>query len=116
MPREPFAQTVEKWRRLLGAVEESGVSIPGMDILKAELASMYERAHQLVTERDAHKAAMQTATQELQEILKKGRIKLSVLRLGLKQELGETSEQLVAFDIRPARKRSRRRKVPVPQD
>lgn len=116
MPRETFATTVEKWRRLLGQLEVSGVRIPEMDGLKTDLAAMYERAHQLVTERAAHQAAMQTATRELQEILEKGRIKLTVLRLGLKQELGETSEQLAAFDIRPHRKGSRRRKKTLSQE
>ncbi len=114
MPREPYAKTVERWRQFLAQVEETGVKVPGPDGKMAELAAMHERAQQLVTERAVLKAAMQTATQELQEILEKGRMKHTVLRLSLKEELGDGNELLVAFGIRPSRKRSQRRKKPVP--
>lgn len=116
MPREPFARTIERWRQFLGQVEETGAAIPGMEGKRAELAAMYERALQLVAERAAHQAAMQTATRELQEILEKGRMKLTLLRAGLKEDLGDGNERLAAFGIRPSRKGSRRRKKPASQE
>jgi hypothetical protein len=64
----------------------------------------------------AHEAAGQVATRELQDILEKGRIKLTLLRNGLTVELGVDSEKLVAYGIRPFRRRSRRRKGAAPAE
>lgn len=116
MPREKFADTVEKWGRFVRQVNETGIEIPGTGNVKDELEEMYRRAHQLVLERDAHTAAKQAATRELQEILEKGRIKLTMLRQSLKVHLGYGNEELTAYDIRPSRGRSRRSKKSAPQE
>jgi hypothetical protein len=116
MPRETYATTVEKWRQFLQQVTETGIDIPGAGETRAELEAMYERACQLVAERAAHEAAGQAATRELREILDKGRIKLTFLRNGVTVELGNDSEKLVAYGIRPLRKGSRRRKGPATEE
>jgi hypothetical protein len=116
MPREKFADTVDKWGRFVRQVNETGIEIPGTGTAKDELEEMYRRAHQLILERDAHAAAKQAATRELQEILEKGRLKLTMLRQSLKVHLGYESEALTAYDIRPFRGRPRRSKKPAPQE
>jgi hypothetical protein len=82
----------------------------------AELAAMYVRAQQLVNERAAHQAAMQTATRELQAILRTGRVTVSYLRSSMKIRFGLDSERLVQFGIKPSRRRSRRKKTDTPQE
>jgi hypothetical protein len=116
MPREKFADTVEKWGRFVRQVNETGIEIPGTGSVKDELEQMYSRAQELVLERAAHEAARQAATRELQEILETGRIKLNMLRQSLKVHLGYGSEELTAYGIRPFRGRSRRSKNPASKE
>ena len=115
MPRESFAATVEAWGLFLRQLDETGVEIPGFAGKKAELEQMYSRAKQLVAERNALEAARQAATYELQTILESGRIKHTVLRQSLKMHLGDRSEKLIAYGIRPNRGRPKRRKAPAPE-
>lgn len=109
MPRESFAVTVEAWGRFLRQLEESGVEIPGFEGKREELEEMYNRAKQLVAERNALDAAKQKATHELQQILEVGRVKHTVLRQNLKLHLGDANEMLTAYGIRPNRGRRRPR-------
>lgn len=116
MSRESFAATVEAWGRFLRQLDETGVEIPGFTGKKEELEEMYARAKQLVAERNALEAAKQAATHELQKILEAGRMKHTVLRLTLKDHLGDRNEMLTAYGIRPNRGRSKRRKAPAPEE
>jgi tRNA C32,U32 (ribose-2'-O)-methylase TrmJ len=116
MSRESFAVTVEAWGRFLRQLDETGVEIPGHTGKKDELEEMYSRAKQLVAERNAHEAAKQAATHELRQILDAGRMKHTVLRQNLKIHLGDTSEMLTAYGIRPNRGRPKRRKAPAPEE
>jgi hypothetical protein len=116
MPRETFAVTVEAWGRFLRQMDETGVEIPGFGGKKAELQAMYDRAKELVAERNAHEAAKQAATAELRKILDAGRIKHTLLRQHLTLQLGDRNEKLVAYDIRPRRGRPRRRKTSAPEE
>ena len=75
-----------------------------------------QRAQELVHQRAVLRASMQTATRELQAILKNGRITASYLRRALRYRHGRDSEQLVRFGMQPARRRSRRKRKPESQD
>lgn len=110
MPRESFAETVEAWGRFLRQLDETGVEIPGFAEKKQELEEMYARAKKLVAERNALAAAKQTATQELRQILDKGRMRHTVLRQNLKLLLGDHSAVLTAYGMRPNRGRPKRRR------
>ena len=67
-------------------------------------------------ERNALRAAMQTATRELQSLLDTGRVTATYLRKAVRYRYGRDSERLVQFGIRPARKRSRRKKAAPGQE
>jgi hypothetical protein len=97
-------------------MDETGVEIPGFGGKKAELQAMYDRAKELVAQRNAHEAAKQAATNELQKILENGRIKHTLLRQHLKVQLGDDNEMLTAYGIRPNRGRPRRRKTSAPEE
>jgi hypothetical protein len=116
MSRESYAATVMGWRMFLDALNEELAKAPDMERQVAELAAMYIRAQQLVNERNALQAAMQTATRELQAILDTGRVTATYLRKSVKYRFGRDSEQMVQFGMRPARKRSRRKKSDDPQE
>lgn len=103
MSRESYAATVMGWRMFLDALDEELANAPEMEREVVELAAMYVRAQQLVHERNVHRAAMQTATRELQETLRNGRTTLSYLRQALKIRLGPGSLKLGKFGIRPSK-------------
>lgn len=116
MARERFSVTVEKWGHFVRQVSETGIEIPGTGTAKEDLEAMYRRAYELVRERDAHDAAKQAATRELQQILEKGRTVHHMLRQSLKVHLGDANEALTAYDIRPTRRRVRRSKGSSPEE
>jgi hypothetical protein len=110
MPRQPRADTLQRWKRLIDSLAEDADGIPGLQEYRAQLEEMYNRAVQLVAERAAHDAAKQAATRELNEILEDGRKTLTVMRLWLQEHHGNRSERLIEFDIRPFRSRPRKKK------
>jgi len=65
----------------------------------------------LVLERDFHEARKQEATHRINEVLAEGRIVATVLQAVLKQHFGASSEELVAFGIKPFRGLKRARKA-----
>jgi hypothetical protein len=116
MARESYPTTIAGWRRFLDALDEELAKAPHMEKQVAALAALYLRAQQLVNERDAHRVAMQTATRELQETLRTGRVTSTYLQSAVKTKLGVDSEQLVRFGITRSRDRYRRKKAADPQD
>ena len=109
MPREPRADTLQDWKRLIDSLGKSVGDIPGLQAYHTRLEEMYNRAVQLVAERAAHDAAKQAATRELNELLEDGRKTLTVMRRWLQEHHGNRSERLVEFDIRPFRGRPRKK-------
>ena len=110
MSRENYVNTVESWRRLIDPMDEQEANATDIRKQRAELDAMYKRAQELARHRAELRAAMQTATRELQATLKDGRIIASYLRKALQYLHGRDSEQLVRFGIRPDRRRSWRKR------
>lgn len=116
MSRESYAATVMGWRMFLDALDEELANAPEMERQTVELAALYVRAQQLVNERNAHRAAMQTATRELQETLRNGRITVTYLRNALKVRFGLGSVTLGKFGITPSKSPFWRKKTAEPRD
>ena len=116
MSRESYVATVTGWRVFLDALDEELAKAPEIERQVAELAAMYIRAQQLVSERNALMASMQAATRELQGILQNGRITASHLHRAIRFRFGRDSDKLIQFGLKPARKRSRRRKAAAPKE
>ena len=116
MSRESYAATVMGWRMFLDALDEELANAPEMEREVVELAAMYVRAQQLVHERNVHRAAMQTATRELQETLRNGRSTLTYLRQAVKLRLGRGSVMLGKFGITPSKSPFWRKEAAETQD
>jgi hypothetical protein len=114
--RENYVNTVESWRQLLDPMDEQEATAVDIRQQRAELEAMHKRAKELVQKRAELQASMQTATRELQAILKNGRINASYLRKALRYRHGRDSEQLVRFGLRPDRRRSWRKREPESKD
>ena len=111
MPRESFAVTVDSWKRLIDSVGGNADDLQGFEQQRAQLEALFDRARQLAAERDAHDAAKQVATRELQGVLEEGRMLATFLRQTAKQRYGNRSEKLVEFGIQPRRRRPRPRRA-----
>lgn len=116
MPRENFATTVERWRKIADGMARHEIDIPYLAEHRARLEEMIARANELIAQRAVHQAAKQQATRDLQALLADGRRVASFLRAGLIQELGNRSSRLIAFGLRPFSRRSRRSAEAPAQD
>ncbi|MEA2560415.1 MAG: hypothetical protein QOH06_1919 [Acidobacteriota bacterium] len=112
MSRENYVNTVESWRLLIDPMDEQEAAAVEIRQQRAELDAMYKRAQELVHKRAELRASMQTATRELQGILKNGRIVATYLGKALRYRHGRDSEQLIRFGLRPDRRRSWRKREP----
>lgn len=111
MPRTPIAHTLGELEKLANSVTpEDTAGRPHLEHSHGELRKNIERIHQLITERDFHKARQQEATKEIRELLEDSRRGATVLRGELKFEKGHDSEELTRFHIKPFRGRKRPRK------
>lgn len=117
MPRTRRGHTLSEWSKLTVSVTpETTNGIPHLELARAKLVEIEAEADRLVHERSFHQARKQEVTRKLQDVLVEGRKAANFLRVGLRQHFGDTSEQLVAFGMKPFRGRKRSRKAPSPSD
>ena len=111
MPRIPIAHTLGELEKLVGSVTpETAAGIPLIGPAFAQLKDCVERIYKLLAEQAFHEARKREATEEIQKLMAVARKKATVVRSGLKLELGESNEDLVRFGIKPFRGRKRRQK------
>lgn len=111
MPRTRRNQTLGIWMGLTGGVTpELMEGRPHIQDSVNKLVAFQEEMDRLVQERNFHDARKQEATNRINEILVEGRIVATVFQAVLKQHFGSSSEELVAFGIKPFRGLKRARK------
>jgi hypothetical protein len=111
MPRTPIAHTLGELEKLVASVTpEDRARVSAIGPAYEKLQKYVERIHQLVTVRDFHEARKQEATRELQELLEVARKAATVVRVGLKEDMGHDNEELLRLNIKPFRARRRRKK------
>jgi hypothetical protein len=97
--------------KLVGTVTpEITAGIPQIGPAFAQLKDCVERIYQLLAVQAFHEARKREATEEIQKLMAVARKKATVVRSGLKLELGESNEELARFGIKPFRGRKRRQK------
>lgn len=117
MPRTPIATTTSDWDLLADSVTpEIREGVLQLELAHAKLLRYIEEVRELVRERDFYEARKQEATRKIQERLVKGRKAASVLRVGLKFQLGHDNEALVRFGIKPTRPGKRRKTSRIDPD
>jgi len=113
--RESYAATILRWRRYLDGLDEDLAKSEANERQVALLTDLYARAQELVRERNNLRASMQSATRELQEVLRQGRTATAYLRSAVKAEFPRNSPELHKLGIKVGG-RPRRKKVPAPQE
>ena len=99
----------EDWAATVRNVRKHKRSLAGVDPFLGTLEKAYQGAVANRSQCDALRAASQEATQELQVSLAECRDAAIRLRSFIKSKLGIHSAQLVAYGIKPIRKRGRRK-------
>jgi hypothetical protein len=113
--RESYAATIVGWRRFLDGLDENLAKTKAMQRQVAMLTALYVRAQELVNERANHRAAMQTATRELQEVLRTGRTATAYLRTAVRAHVPRDSPELHKLGIKLGGRPSGRKKAPAPR-
>jgi len=118
MPRTNIAHTLGELEKLLQSVTpEDRTGVPVIGPAYEKLQKYVARIHELVTLRDFHEARKQEATREIQELLELSRKAATVVRVGLKEDMGNINEELVRVGIQPLRpKRRRKTTAETPDD
>jgi hypothetical protein len=108
MPRSSQDGYLINWDTTAQMVRKNKASLPGVEPHLAALEKAHDEVVTSLRQRDALLEATQAMTRQLQVALAEGCDAAVRLRSFIKSVLGIHSEQLVAYGIKPIRKRGRR--------
>src|SRR4051794_31361903 len=100
-----YADHVTEWEDLTTAMAAHAAELPQLEIQRAALAKLLERARILTVQQADFQAQKQEVSKELQATVHEGIKLATVLRVSLKQHYGSQSEKLAAFKLQPFRGR-----------
>ena len=100
MPKDSHAQTALDWHRLIENARKHA-DLPGMGEQLAELEALLNRARELHAHRARLRAESQTATRQLADTERRGKVLTGRIRSLLKAVYGITNDGLLAFGVRP---------------
>ncbi|HEV2855830.1 MAG TPA: hypothetical protein VHC97_23785 [Thermoanaerobaculia bacterium] len=107
-----FPILARDWESLMAACTEHPEIATLTEPLRAELDGLVLTGKTLADKQTAFKAQSQRATQELKEVVKRGKELARRMRRVAPFKLGTDNEELVRFKIKPLRKRVSRKKAP----
>lgn len=103
-----YPDTVEDWEGLLTSARNNADKLPDISRHTTALELVLGQTKEVKALQASHTAARQEATQQLKKLVAQGRELAIRLRAVVKGEIGPTSERLVQFKVKPARKRPRK--------
>lgn len=109
-----YPKVIQDWKKVLAATAEHADDLGDVSEVRQELQATLLLAEAVKARQESFAAARQVATQELEEILDRGRDLAMRLRFAAKLKLGPRNEQLVQFGSAPLRRRGRRPKEDPP--
>jgi len=107
-----FPKLLRDWEGLMSACKENPEIATLTEPLRTELDGLLAAGKDLADKQSSFKAQKQRATQELREVMEKGKELARRLRRVAPFKLGTDNEQLVQFNVKPIRKRGSRKKGP----
>lgn len=108
-----YADVIRDWEKLLTSVDQRKDSLPNIDTYRQAVVEVLAQAKEAKARQDAGAGDRQKATQDLTEIVNRGRDLAARLRAVVKANLGIRNEALVQFGAAPVRKRPRKVKTPA---
>jgi len=116
MSRENQAETLDGWDRLSTSMGANPDQFVNLENERLHLVSILGRSRDLVIQQAALTASKQDVSRRLDALLNEGRKLATFLRVGIKQKLGNRSEMLIEFGLRPFRSRLRKPTPPSPSE
>ncbi|MFL6237575.1 MAG: hypothetical protein ACJ76N_30935 [Thermoanaerobaculia bacterium] len=111
-----YADHVTEWEDLTTSMATHAAELPQLEIQRAALEKMLEKARSLTTQQADFQAQKQEVSKELQTTVREGIKLATVLRVSLKQHYGSQSEKLAAFGLQPFRgRKAKPAETPTPQ-
>lgn len=110
-----FADVLRDWELLLEAANDNAEPLAAAQPIREALATTLVEARALKARQDSFSANRQQTTQELRELIDRGREEARRLRGLAKGLLGTKTERLVQFRVMPVRRTSRRRASSTPK-
>lgn len=102
-----YADILRDWELLLEAANDNATELAVAEPQRAALATTLAEVRVTKALQESHKAHRQQMTQELKNLLERGREEARRLRGMAKGLLGTKNERLVQFEVAPLRKRKR---------
>jgi hypothetical protein len=102
------------WEGLVTAAQENAANLPTAEPHRVVMEGFLGDFKTTKALQNTHRAGKQKATQDLKDILTRGKEMAIRLRGAIKADLGLKSEELVHYGILPARPRARRSVAATP--
>jgi hypothetical protein len=112
VPKDALADTFREWDKLLTAAAEHAATVPGLKRWLTELQALRQRTVGLEDLRNRLQAEGQQATQDLRAARDEGKVVAIRIRSMLKGFFGHHHEGLIAFGVRPLRRKRPERLPP----
>lgn len=105
--KDPLASVYVELARLNEAMRSHAAQIPHLELVRVRLEVMLSELNELTHHQSSLEAARQETTRRIQELTDQLCKVGNFLKVGLKEHFGTTNEILVAFGMRPFRRRRR---------
>ncbi len=102
------------WEGLVTAAQENAANLPTAEPHRVVMEGILGDFKTTKALQNTHRAGKQKATQDLKDILTRGKEMAVRLRGAIKADLGLKTEELVHYGILPVRPRARRAVAPTP--
>ena len=103
-----FKNATANWQDILAACLEHAATLPDLTVETTALSGFLDRLKGLRVQQESHKASKQETTQEMRKVIKDGQEVARRIRDAAKFKIGQHSERLVQFKVKPLRPRPRK--------
>ncbi len=93
------------WEQLHQILVENSVELPHLEASRLKLEAFLKQGLEIAAKQSMLRAEKQDASQRMKGIILDGQRLANVLRLSVREHLGIRSEKLIAYGVRPFRKR-----------
>lgn len=110
-----YADVIRDWEKLLTSADERKEQLPNIEVFRQSMVEILAEAKAIKARQDSFTGDRQRASQELSEVILRGREVVGRLRQAIRAQIGLKNELLILFGVRPLRKRVRKPKTaPAP--
>lgn len=103
-----YADLIRDWEKMLTSVNERQDQLPNIEAFRQPVEQLLAEAKVIKARQDAATGDRQRATQELKEVITRGRDLVGKLRQAVRAHLGLKNEMLILFGVMPVRRRVRK--------